>query len=55
MYLPAQFGMLVSVVEGMVKSSTNMDRFTFAGILNACQRANKAEVAFEILRYSSSS
>jgi len=47
----AQFGKAVSLTEGMVKSGTKPDQFTFTAIVAACQRANEAEVAFEVFRY----
>ncbi len=47
----AQFGKAVSLTEGMVKSGTRPDQFTFTAIVAACQRANEAEVAFEVFRY----
>jgi len=46
----AQFGKAVSLVEGMAKSGRKPDQFTFTAIVNACQRANEAEVAFEVFR-----
>ena len=36
----------------MVKSGSLMDAFTYTAILNACQRANEAQVALEVFRYS---
>ncbi|KAL0041133.1 hypothetical protein WJX77_005807 [Trebouxia sp. C0004] len=45
-----QFGKAVSLTEGMVKSGTKPDQFTFTAIVAACQRANEAEVAFEVFR-----
>jgi len=48
----AQFGKAVSLTEGMVKSGTRPDQFTFTAIVAACQRANEAEVAFEVFRYN---
>ena len=46
-----QFGKAVSLVEGMVKGGAQQDQFTYTAILNACQRANEAEVAFEVFRF----
>ncbi|DBB18556.1 TPA: hypothetical protein ACH3X3_000188 [Trebouxia sp. C0006] len=45
-----QFGKAVSLTEGMVKSGTKPDQFTFTAIVAACQRANEAEIAFEVFR-----
>lgn len=45
-----QFGKAVSLVQDMVKGGLKPDQFTFTAILNACQRANEAEVAFEVFR-----
>ena len=45
-----QFGNAVSLVQDMVKGGLQPDQFTFTAILNACQRANEAEVAFEVFR-----
>ena len=45
-----QFGKAVSLTEGMMKSGTKPDLFSFTAIVNACQRANEAEVAFEVFR-----
>ena len=41
----------MSLTEGMVKSGTRPDQFTFTAVVAACQRANEAEVAFEVFRY----
>ncbi|KAL3134957.1 hypothetical protein ABBQ32_007917 [Trebouxia sp. C0010 RCD-2024] len=45
-----QFGKAVSLVQDMVRGGLQPDQFTFTAILNACQRANEAEVAFEVFR-----
>lgn len=45
-----QFGKAVSLVQDMVRGGLQPDQFTFTAVLNACQRANEAEVAFEVFR-----
>ena len=45
-----QVGKAASLVQDMVKGGLRPDQFTFTAILNACQRANEAEVAFEVFR-----
>ncbi len=35
----------------MVEGGLTPDEATYAGILHACQRANEAELAFDVLRY----
>lgn len=47
-----QFGEAVRLVSNMVKGGQRMDTFTFTAILNACQRANEAQVALEVFRYT---
>lgn len=47
-----QFGEAVRLVSNMVKGGQQMDTFTFTAILNACQRANEAQVALEVFRYT---
>jgi len=41
----------VRVVTDMVEGGLTPDEATYAGILHACQRANEAELAFDVLRY----
>ena len=40
----------VRVVTDMVEGGLAPDEATYAGILHACQRANEAELAFDVLR-----
>lgn len=43
-------GDVASLVSDMVESGLKPDAFTFAAILNACQRSNEAELAFSVFR-----
>ena len=43
-------GDVASLVSDMVESGLKPDAFTFAAILNACQRSNEAELAFSVYR-----
>ncbi|CAL8460572.1 g101 [Coccomyxa elongata] len=45
-----RLGDVVSLVEDLVAAGMRPDAFTFAAILNACQRANEAELAFDVYR-----
>ena len=38
------------MVTDMVEGGLTPDEATYAGILHACQRANEAELAFDVLR-----
>ena len=38
------------VVTDMVEGGLAPDEATYAGVLHACQRANEAELAFDVLR-----
>jgi hypothetical protein len=40
----------VRVVTDMVEGGLAPDEATYAGVLHACQRANEAELAFDVLR-----
>ena len=45
-------GDVVSLVEDMVDMRLKPDGYTYAAVLNACQRANEAELAFEVFRWA---
>lgn len=45
-----RLGDVVSLVEDLVAAGMRPDAFTFAAILNACQRTNEAELAFDVYR-----
>lgn len=47
-----RLGDVVSLVQDLVAGGMKPDGFTFAAVLNACQRANEAELAFEVYRYA---
>ena len=46
----SRLGDVVSLVEDLAAAGMRPDAFTFAAILNACQRANEAELAFDVYR-----
>lgn len=50
-----RLGDVVSLVEDLVAAGMRPDAFTFAAILNACQRANEAELAFDVYRSAATS
>ncbi len=41
----------MTLVADMVEAGLKPDGYTYAAILNACQRANEAELAFEVFRW----
>ncbi len=45
-----RLGDVVSLVQDLAAAGMRPDAFTFAAILNACQRANEAELAFDVYR-----
>lgn len=45
-----RLGDAVSLVKDLIGAGLKPDAFTFAAILNACQRANEAELAFDVYR-----
>ena len=47
-----RLGDVVSLVEDLVAVGMRPDMFTFAAILNACQRANEAQLAFDVYRFA---
>ncbi len=45
-----RFGDAVTFVKELVGAGLKPDSYTFSAILNCCQRANEAELAFSVLR-----
>lgn len=43
----------VRLVTDMVDARLAPDAYTFAAILNACQRTDEADLAFDLLRFPS--
>jgi len=43
---------VVSLVVEMAEGGMRPDNFTFSAILNACQRADEAELALDVLRWA---